>query len=113
MNILRLYQDHPNIVTLYEIIDDPTHDKLYLVTELVKNGTLQSIIMPSKDASLTEEKIWKYFRQLIAALEYCHENARIIHRDIKPENILLDENDNIKLSDFGVSFIMENGSDEI
>jgi serine/threonine protein kinase len=44
---------------------------------------------------------------LISAIEYCHENAKIIHRDIKPENILLDENDDVKLSDFGVSFMME------
>lgn len=47
------------------------------------------------------------------AMEYCHENAGIIHRDIKPENILLDENDDVKLSDFGVSFMMENGIDEM
>ena len=45
-------------------------------------------------------------------MEYCHENAKIIHRDIKPENILLDENDNVKLSDFGVSFMMENAGDD-
>ena len=35
-----IIQDHPNIVRLYEIIDDPKHDKLYLITELVKNGTI-------------------------------------------------------------------------
>lgn len=50
---------------------------------------------------------------MISAVEYCHENAKIIHRDIKPENILIDEFDDVKLSDFGVSFIMENGSDDI
>lgn len=49
----------------------------------------------------------------MSAIEYCHENAKIIHRDIKPENILLDENDDVKLSDFGVSFMMENGSDDL
>ena len=48
----------------------------------------------------------------MTAIEYCHENAKIIHRDIKPENILLDEYDHIKLSDFGVSFMMENGGDD-
>jgi calcium/calmodulin-dependent protein kinase kinase 2 len=62
---------------------------------------------------LTEERCRKYFRQLISAVEYCHECAQIIHRDIKPENILIDSNDDVKLSDFGVSFMMENGSDQI
>jgi [calcium/calmodulin-dependent protein kinase] kinase len=46
-------------------------------------------------------------------LEYCHENAHIIHRDIKPENILIGEDDIVKLADFGVSFIMENGYDKL
>ncbi len=42
-----------------------------------------------------------------------HESAGVIHRDIKPDNLLIDENDRIKIADFGVSFLMENGSDEI
>jgi serine/threonine protein kinase len=46
-------------------------------------------------------------------LEYCHEIAEVIHRDLKPENILLDENDRVKLADFGVSAMMDNGCDEI
>eukprot|EP00347_Sterkiella_histriomuscorum_P018998 403343360 len=101
--------DHPNIVRLYEIIDDPKHDKLYLITDLIKNGTLQKLLS-KKD--LSQQEMRKYFRQLIIAIEYCHENAKIIHRDIKPENILLDEFNNLKLSDFGVSSIMESGGDD-
>jgi serine/threonine protein kinase len=51
---------------------------------------------------------------LISSIEYCHENAKIIHRDIKPENILIDEKDVAKLTDFGVSLMMQDdGSDTV
>jgi serine/threonine protein kinase len=56
---------------------------------------------------------WSYFRDLIYGLEYCHEKASIIHRDIKPENLLIDSHNNIKIVDFGVAFMMENGCDEL
>ena len=97
---------------LFEIIDDPTHDKLYLITEYVKHGPLSTMIQRLSQP-LSTDTLRSYFRQLITALEYCHENAQIIHRDIKPENILLDENDTVKLADFGVSAMMENGSDKV
>jgi serine/threonine protein kinase len=48
----------------------------------------------------------KIFRQLITAMEYCHDVVKILHRDIKPENILIDENDDMKLGDFGVSYML-------
>jgi serine/threonine protein kinase len=47
--------------------------------------------------------IRKYFLGLIHAIEYCHDCASVMHRDIKLENILIDENDQVKLADFGVS----------
>ncbi len=42
-----------------------------------------------------------------------HNCVKVIHRDIKPENILIDNYDNLKISDFGISMIMENDSDEV
>lgn len=74
------------------------------------NGNLEDMIQKQP---LTEEECRLYFRDLISAVEYCHECAKIVHRDIKPENILIDDNNRIKLADFGVSFIMENGKDDI
>ena len=49
----------------------------------------------------------------MVGLEYCHEIAGVLHRDIKPANLMLDENFNVKLIDFGVCFIMTNGDDRI
>lgn len=84
--------------------------------EYVKNGSLNSIMTnPKKVNELNIGKIWKYFRDMVSAILYCklqlfsiqyfivHEDAGIIHRDIKPENLLIDSEDRIKLSDFGLS----------
>jgi len=46
----------------------------------------------------------KYFRQLISGVEYLHSRG-VTHRDLKPENLLLDDNDNLKISDFGLATI--------
>jgi [calcium/calmodulin-dependent protein kinase] kinase len=101
---------HKNVVQLYEIIDDPSYNKLYLVMQYIPGGDLLHRI--KKEGKIPTERCWKYFRGLIAGLEYCHDVAGIIHRDIKPENLLLDLKDNLYISDFGISFMIENGSDE-
>ena len=82
--------------------------------EYIQNGSLLDRIEKRKGASsMGKGEIWKYFRDLIYGIEYCHEKAGIIHRDIKPENLLLDRRKNLKIVDFGVGFIMEDGSDSI
>lgn len=103
--------NHPYVLRLVEIIDDPNHHKQYLIQEFVANGNLQKQIDKSDQTPFTEAKVRKWFTQLLYAVWYCHEVAQIIHRDIKPENILLDTEYNIKLSDFGVSDT--NHTDEI
>jgi len=102
--------DHPNVLRLFEIIDNPQESKLYLITEFVKNGSLANRL--KSKPKLSEEQMRKIFRQLITAVEYCHYVPNIIHRDIKPDNILIDEEENIKLGDFGVSLLIpEDGSE--
>lgn len=102
--------EHPNVVRLYEVIDDPKADKLYIIMEYLKNGSLQS---KCASKAFTILQIWKYFRDIVSGLHYLHEGVGVVHRDIKPENLLLDENDRVKISDFGVSMLVENGCDEI
>jgi len=58
---------------------------------------------------LSEDDARHYFQQIICAVEYCHRH-KIVHRDLKPENLLLDvSKKNVKIADFGLSNIMEDG----
>lgn len=60
--------DHPNVVKLVEVLDDPLEDSLYLVFELVELGEILSI--PAAKP-LTEERSWSIFRDAVQGLEYC------------------------------------------
>lgn len=58
---------------------------------------------------MKEDAARRFFQQIICAVEYCHRH-KIVHRDLKPENLLLDENLNVKIADFGLSNIMTDGN---
>lgn len=60
--------DHPNVVKLVEVLDDPMEDSLYLVFELVQLGEVLSI---PTERPLTEERTWSVFRDSLLGLEYC------------------------------------------
>ncbi|KAM6578418.1 hypothetical protein CsatB_030255 [Cannabis sativa] len=96
ISIMRLVK-HPNIIELYEVM--ATKTKIYFVVEYAKGGELFNKVAKGR---LKEDVARKYFMQLINAVDFCH-NKGVFHRDIKPENLLLDENDNLKVSDFGLS----------
>ncbi|XP_007900438.1 calcium/calmodulin-dependent protein kinase kinase 2 isoform X2 [Callorhinchus milii] len=91
--------DHPNIVNLVEVLDDPSEDHLYMVFELMKQGPVMEV---PTDKPLTEEQARFYFQGLIMGIEFLH-YQKIIHRDIKPSNLLVGEDGQIKIADFGVS----------
>ncbi|KAJ9580240.1 hypothetical protein L9F63_004113, partial [Diploptera punctata] len=89
---------HPNIVKLYEVLDDPVEDNLYLAFELLERGEVLEV---PTDTPLTEAQAWGYFRDVVMGIEYLH-YQRIIHRDIKPSNLLLSEDGHVQIADFGV-----------
>uniref|UniRef100_A0A4W6D5P7 Serine/threonine-protein kinase CHK1 n=1 Tax=Lates calcarifer TaxID=8187 RepID=A0A4W6D5P7_LATCA len=90
--------NHPNIVRFFgHRKEGPT---VYLFLEYCTGGELFDRIEP--DVGMAEKDAHKFFQQLIAAVEYLH-SVGITHRDIKPENILLDDKDNLKLTDFGLA----------
>ncbi|KAK4878358.1 hypothetical protein RN001_010864 [Aquatica leii] len=89
--------DHPNVVKLVEVLDDPEEDQLYLVFELLEKPILA---IPTVEP-LSENNAWHYFRDVILGIEYLH-YQRIIHRDIKPSNLLLTESGRVQIADLGV-----------
>ncbi|KAF8776369.1 hypothetical protein HU200_003602 [Digitaria exilis] len=100
ISIMRLVR-HPNVLQLYEVL--ASKSKIYFVLEYAKGGELFNKISKGK---FSEDVARRYFHQLISAVDYCHSRG-VYHRDLKPENLLLDDNDNLKVSDFGLSALAE------
>ncbi|KAI3828671.1 hypothetical protein L1987_02779 [Smallanthus sonchifolius] len=93
---------HPNVVELREVL--ATKSKIYYVMEYVSGGELFAKV--AGGGRLKEDVARKYFQQLISAVDFCHSRG-VSHRDIKPENLLLDGNDDLKITDFGFSALSE------
>lgn len=98
--VMRLVR-HPNIVELKEVM--ATKTKIFFVMEYVRGGELFAKVARGK---LQEDLARTYFQQLISAVDFCHSRG-VSHRDLKPENLLLDENGDLKVSDFGLSALPE------
>ncbi|KAK1436354.1 hypothetical protein QVD17_02133 [Tagetes erecta] len=96
ISVMKMVQ-HPNIVELYEVM--ASKSKIYFAMELVRGGELFSKIAKGR---LREDVARSYFQQLISAVDFCHSRG-VYHRDLKPENLLLDEEGNLKVTDFGLS----------
>jgi len=97
IQILKILR-HPNITQLYEILEDESN--LFLITEYAPNGELFDYIVANQ--RIRDVEASKFFQQIIDGIEYIHK-LNVVHRDLKPENLLLDENYNIKIVDFGLS----------
>eukprot|EP00802_Teleaulax_amphioxeia_P007362 Tamp_07368.p1 GENE.Tamp_07368~~Tamp_07368.p1 ORF type:complete len:472 (+),score=12.47 Tamp_07368:749-2164(+) len=96
---------HPHIVRLFEIIH--TKSDIFMVTEYINGGELFDFIIENKKLSESESR--RFFQQMISGIEYCH-SKMIVHRDLKPENLLLDSHLNIKIADFGLSNVIQDGA---
>ena len=99
--------NHENIIKLFEVIGVFTSKKLYLVLEYAENGNLL------EKCPIPEEEAKVYFKSLIFALEYLHNDLNIVHRDIKPQNLLISSNNVLKVCDFGFSQFIDSQKDEI
>lgn len=102
--------DHPNIVNLVEVIDDPETDYFYMVLEYVEGRWICEGSGPP--GGIGEATARRYFRDVVAGLMYLHSH-NIVHGDIKPENLLVDSNGRVKICDFSVSRSFEDDNDEL
>jgi len=98
---------HVHVVSLKEVLASRT--KIFIVLELVTGGELFDKIVA--EGKFNETVARKYFQQLVAGTAYCHKQG-VCHRDLKPENLLLDEHENLKISDFGLSSLYEQAAGE-
>lgn len=89
---------HKYIVGMIEVLASKT--KIFIVLDLVTGGELFDKIVSM--GKLPEDQALFYFTQLVEGVAYCHRSG-VCHRDLKPENLLLDEQGNLKISDFGLS----------
>jgi WD40 repeat protein/serine/threonine protein kinase len=96
--------EHPHIVPLYDYWRDPTG--AYLVMRYLRGGTLRSAIEKGPYSLKATARV---VNQIASALMIAHRN-NVIHRDVKPSNILLDEDGNAYLSDFGIATTQIEGS---
>ncbi|NXJ81800.1 MELK kinase, partial [Trogon melanurus] len=97
---------HQHICQLYHVIE--TSRKIFMVLEYCPGGELFDYII-SKDR-LSEEEARVFFRQIVSAVAYVHSQG-YTHRDLKPENLLIDEDHNLKLIDFGLCAKPKGGLD--
>ncbi|KAI8598271.1 kinase-like domain-containing protein [Dissophora ornata] len=104
---------HPNIVKLYEVLDDASNDSMYMVFEWCEKGVLMPVSLTEKYENVfKDEECRDIFQQMILGIEYLHEHD-IIHRDIKPDNLLRSRDDIVKIVDFGVSEMFDKKGDDM
>ncbi|TFK42231.1 snf 1 [Crucibulum laeve] len=94
---------HPHIIKLYEVISTPTD--IIFVLEYAGGELFNYIVANGR---MPEHRARRFFQQIISGIEYSH-RLKIVHRDLKPENVLLDDDLNVKIADFGLSNEISDG----
>ena len=96
---------HPNVVIIHNIVSATVEDDAtYIVMELIEGPTLATVIARSGRLSDATVAVWGL--QLLSVLEAAHA-AGIVHRDIKPANIMLAGSGHVKLTDFGIAYVVD------
>lgn len=93
---------HPNIVRIHDFLD--LDDRKLISMEYIEGEDLKKML--GRQVTLTEDMIYNYLRQLCDAMAYAH-RLGIIHRDLKPANIMIDERNQVKVTDFGIAKVID------
>jgi serine/threonine-protein kinase len=96
---------HPNIVVVYDAGEED--GQFYITMELVEGSSLQALL--DQGQSFPLPRVLRLMEQACAALEFAHQR-RVVHRDIKPANLMLTQDDQLKITDFGTAKIMQMGA---
>ena len=102
--------NHSNLVSLVEVLDDPTEDSLYMVMEMCKKGVVMKVGLDQRADPYPDDTCRCWFRDLILGIEYLHAQG-VVHRDIKPDNCLITEDDVLKIVDFCLSEMFDRDSE--
>uniref|UniRef100_L7M8X1 phosphorylase kinase n=1 Tax=Rhipicephalus pulchellus TaxID=72859 RepID=L7M8X1_RHIPC len=104
IEVLKRVAGHPYIIELHDVFESTTF--IFLVLELCRHGELFDYL--TSVVALSEKKTKSIMKQLFEAVEFIHSKG-IVHRDLKPENILLDDDLNVKVTDFGFATQLAEG----
>jgi len=91
--------DHPGVMKVYHI---PDASRVYMAMEWVKGQLLRQILHDAEGKKLPQDRALRITLGILDALEYIHARG-VVHRDLKPENIMVDDEDRVKLIDFGIA----------
>jgi len=97
--------NHPHVIKYFTSFKE--NGNFYIIIEYINGGSLENLYKKYKSEGklIPEKMLWDFLIQTLSGLVYLHEDKKIIHRDIKPDNLLLDKENGLKISDFGVSAV--------
>ena len=93
---------HPNIVTIHDVVDTAGDSPPFIAMEYVRGTNLQELLKPCKPLPI--DFVRSVLSQVSDALDYAHSKG-VVHRDVKPANILITEDEQVKLTDFGIAYL--------